>query len=73
MRTFRELREAAGLTQLEVATTLGATPGAVYKWEKGENEPSLRYLIPLARLFNVTTEELIGAIEAGEARGKAAA
>lgn len=73
MPTLRELREASGLTQLEVAIKLEATPGAIYLWERGKNEPSTRYLIPLARLFNVTTDELIGAIEATAMQGKAVA
>lgn len=73
MPTLRELREVSGLTQLEVATKLEATPGAIYLWEKGKNEPSTRYLIPLAQLFGVTTDDLIRAIEATAALGKAVA
>lgn len=33
------LRMAQGLTQAQVATALGVTPGAVGSWEKGRYEP----------------------------------
>ncbi len=53
-RTLRELREAAGLTQLEVAYRLGVTPHTVYMWESGRREPLARVFLRLARLFGVS-------------------
>lgn len=32
----RELREAQGMTQRQVAKEMGVTPGAVAKWKLGE-------------------------------------
>ena len=53
-RTLRELREAAGLTQLEVAYRLGVTPHTVYMWESGRREPVARVFLGLARLYGVS-------------------
>ncbi len=53
-RTLRELREAAGLTQLEVAYRLGVTPHTIYMWESGRREPLARVFLRLARLYGVS-------------------
>lgn len=58
MRTIRELREAAGLTQLELANALGVTPSTVYKWERGMNEPKASQLKGMALLFGVSMDEI---------------
>ncbi len=58
MRTLRQLREAADLTQLEVANRLGVTPGTVYNWERGKGEPRARQVLQLAALYGVSTDEI---------------
>ena len=58
-KTLRQLREAAGLTQLEVAVRLGVTITTVYNWERGAAEPSARNLLEIARLFNVSPFDII--------------
>jgi putative transcriptional regulator len=58
MRTIRELREARGWTQLELATRLGVTPSTVYNWERGRHEPRAGQLRELARLFGVAMDEV---------------
>ena len=35
---IRDLRKKAGLTQEQLAETLGVTAGAVYKWESGVSQ-----------------------------------
>lgn len=50
---LREARRAAGLTQLEVANTLGVEPVTVSRWERGENPPNRATLIALGRLYGV--------------------
>ncbi len=57
---IRKNRKARGLTQLALATRLGVTPQAVGKWERGESEPDLSVLLPLAKELNVTAETLFG-------------
>jgi transcriptional regulator with XRE-family HTH domain len=75
MRTLRELREAAGLTQLALANRLEVTPGTVYNWERGRGEPRASQVAPLADALGVSRDEALEAImltmEAEE--GKAAA
>lgn len=58
MRTIRELRGAAGLTQLQLAHALGVTPSAVYNWERGRNEPKASQLRAMARLFDVSMDAI---------------
>ena len=70
MKTIRELREEAGLTQLEVAYRLGVTPATVSNWERGIFEPKASQLRAIARLFGVSSDD-IELIESDQ--GKAAA
>jgi transcriptional regulator with XRE-family HTH domain len=57
-RTIKDLRQASGLTQLELANRLGVTPSAVYNWERGRNEPSATNLRDLARALGVSMDEI---------------
>lgn len=58
MKTIRELREAAGLTQVQLSVKLNVTPGAVYAWESGRSEPRASQLRAIARLFNVCMDDI---------------
>lgn len=58
MRTIRELRMAAGLTQLELAIKVKVTPSAVYNWERGKNEPSATNLRDLALALGVSMDDI---------------
>ncbi len=69
MRTIRELRETAGLTQLQLAHELGCTPSAVYNWERGRNEPKATQLRAMARVFGVSMD----VIDFGTQHAKSAA
>ncbi len=55
-KTIRELREDAGLTQLQLANKIGVTPSAVYNWERGRNEPKASQLRTMARIFGVSMD-----------------
>ena len=57
---FRSRRAAAGYTQEYVAETLGVSRQAVSKWENGTSEPSTANLMALAKLYQVTVDELLG-------------
>ena len=58
MRTIRQLREARGWTQLELAYRLGVTPVTIYNWERGRTEPRVSQFRQLARLFGVGMDDL---------------
>ncbi|MEM7301882.1 MAG: helix-turn-helix transcriptional regulator [Pseudomonadota bacterium] len=48
---IREAREAAGLTQQQIADACEVTRGAVSGWEKGRNSPTGQRLIVLSRMI----------------------
>ena len=58
MRTIRQLREARGWTQLELAYRLGVTPVTIYSWERGRTEPRVSQFRQLARLFGVSMDDI---------------
>lgn len=49
-----------GYTQEEVADKLLVTPQAVSKWETGAGNPDISLLVPIADLFGITTDALLG-------------
>ena len=57
---FKKYRHMTGMTQEEVARFLMVTPQAVSKWETGNGTPDISLLAPIADLFCVTTDELLG-------------
>jgi transcriptional regulator with XRE-family HTH domain len=69
VRTIKELREAARLTQLEVAFRLGVQPSTVSAWERGLKEPRATHLRGLAQAFGVSADD----IDLSAFEGKAAA
>lgn len=54
------LRKQKGLTQDELAKYLGVTNQAVSKWENGQCCPDIQLLPELAKLFEVSVDELLG-------------
>ncbi len=52
-------RTECKMTQEFVAETLGVSRQAVSKWESGVSDPSTTNLMALAKLFNMTPEELL--------------
>lgn len=57
---IRRLREKHGLKQINLANALQVSPQAVSKWEKGISSPDIDSLKKIARLFNVSTDFLLG-------------
>lgn len=74
MQTIRELRQARGWTQLELANRLGVTPATVYNWERGKYEPTASMFRRIAQAFGVSMD-VIALVEAPESpqEGKVAA
>lgn len=58
---FREYRKNARLSQKQVADLLGIRQSNISNWEKNKNRPEYEHLIALAKLYQVTIEELLGA------------
>ncbi len=57
-QTLRQLRQARGWTQDELARQLGADRGAVSRWERGAAVPHVRTRKRLADLFGVRVGEI---------------
>ncbi|AFK22997.1 helix-turn-helix transcriptional regulator [Pyrococcus sp. ST04] len=55
---LRELREARGLTQEELAKILGVTRQTIIAIEKGKYDPSLRLAFKIARFFGLKIEDI---------------
>lgn len=54
------LRKQKGLTQEELANALGVTNQAVSKWESAQCCPDIQILPDLAKIFDVSIDELVG-------------
>ncbi|MFW5780708.1 MAG: helix-turn-helix domain-containing protein [Bacillota bacterium] len=54
-----ELRKEKGMTQSQLADKLGLTNKAISKWETGEAYPDTAHLVPLAKIFSITVDELL--------------
>lgn len=59
-KRLKELRNEAGLTQKEVATKLNISQPTYVQWESGRRSPSSETLEKFAKLFNVSTDYLLG-------------
>ena len=57
-KTLRELRQARGWTQLDLALQLGASVNAVSKWERGQAKPIWVYRRRLAEVVEVSVGEI---------------
>ena len=57
--TIRSLREAKGLTQVQLAEKLGVTCKAVSKWETAKGLPDIMLIEPLAQTLGVSVTELM--------------
>lgn len=57
---LRKLRETKKLTQKQAADRIGIAVSTLSGYELEEKHPSYFILMKLARLFNVTTDYLIG-------------
>lgn len=57
---IKELRTEKELLQKDLGKEIGATNDQIYYWETGKSEPSIEYIIKLAKFFGVTADYLLG-------------
>ena len=61
--TFKEkivkLRKLRGLTQDELASAVGVSRQAVYKWESGQSYPEATKLLEIKLLFGISIDDLL--------------
>ena len=58
-QALKEHRVRCNMTQEFVAEHLGVSRQAVSKWENGTSDPSTSNLLALAKLYDVSAEELL--------------
>lgn len=56
---IKNLRKEKQLTQKDLADLLSVTSQAVSRWENGDVEPSVDTISSMAKIFGVTTDEII--------------
>lgn len=57
--TIKKLREAKGITQLQLAEEIGVTAKAVSKWETAKGLPDIALIEPLSKALGVSIMELM--------------
>lgn len=57
---LKQLRQAKGLLQKDMAAELNITCRAFQNYEIGQREPTINVLISLANFFNVSLDYLVG-------------
>ncbi|WP_298030218.1 helix-turn-helix domain-containing protein [uncultured Dysosmobacter sp.] len=60
MTRIKQLREAAGMKQYELAARAGVKGSSVFKWEHGMSFPTAENLMVLADIFGVSTDYILG-------------
>jgi transcriptional regulator with XRE-family HTH domain len=65
---LRALRRHRNITQAELAATTGFSVSTLSRLESGNRRPTLEVLIPLARVYGVPLDELVGAPATGDPR-----
>ena len=59
-KQIHDLRISYGWTQVQLAQKLGVTKQTVSNWENDNIQPSIDMLVKLSKIFNVSTDYLLG-------------
>ncbi|MCF3118957.1 helix-turn-helix domain-containing protein [Streptomyces arenae] len=65
---LRVLRRDRGITLAYLATATGVSESTLSRLESGQRRPSLELLLPLARIYEVPLDDLVGAPRTGDPR-----
>ncbi|MFI7111570.1 helix-turn-helix domain-containing protein [Nonomuraea sp. NPDC050227] len=65
---LRALRRHRGITLAELATTTGVSESTLSRLESGQRRATLELLLPLARVYDVPLDDLVGAPRTGDPR-----
>lgn len=60
IKKIRDLREDNDFTQQQIADYLGTSQTMYARYERGANELPIRHLIALCKLYNVTSDYILG-------------
>ena len=59
---IKELRIEKGLSQAQLAKSIGVSQKAVDYWERNVNEPKASYVISLVKTFGISFDEFFAEI-----------
>jgi transcriptional regulator with XRE-family HTH domain len=65
---LRKVRQQRGVTLTDVAERTGISKSTLSRLENGQRKPSLELLLPLAEVYRVPLDDLVGAPESGDPR-----
>jgi transcriptional regulator with XRE-family HTH domain len=68
---LRSLRQAQGLTQIDLAHTLGITQSNVSAIERGARGLTVHQVVKLAKALNASTDEILGTHKTAASKGVA--
>ena len=60
MKRLRDLREDHDLSQAQVAELLGTSQTMYARYERGANELPIRHLIALCKIYQVSSDYILG-------------
>ena len=60
---IRSYRKKNNLSQDELAEKIGVSRQSVSFWETGQTQPTIDNIIALSRIFNISSDELLGNTE----------
>lgn len=60
MNRIKELREAAGIKQIDLAKQLNVGQNTISNWENEKTDPDVEALQTLAKIFDVSVDQVVG-------------
>ena len=60
MNNIKRLREAIGMSQSDLADSLGVRPPSVWKWENEISPPKYENLLAMSKLFGCSVDHVMG-------------
>lgn len=58
-KKYAKLRDVRAMTDYRVAVEIGVVPSTFSNWKNGDYTPKTETLLKIAKLFNVSLEDLI--------------
>lgn len=66
---LKEFRKKEGYTQQDLAELIGVSTQAISKWETDTGMPDISQIVPLSRVFNISTDILLGVVDENDTKG----
>ena len=60
IKNLKKYRVANNLTQAQLSKLIGYDQTMISQWEHGSRDPNTDTLLKIAKIFNVSTDELVG-------------